>query len=150
MFFLKKKVPANWLACDWSLRRFRDRKKSGRVLSRAHPHVIRCFLFRLNYRLVPPRHCVSRGVTRDAFFERMNPVWNLMRPVSPCLDTWAMQSVAGRLRRITGYAAHGSRNGTLSLSIINHMETLFFCMHRSTTSSSHNKPSDSTIPTASL
>ena len=44
--------------------------------------------------VVPPRHCVSREFTREAFFERLKPLWNLMRPVSQCLDMWEMQSVS--------------------------------------------------------
>ena len=42
--------------------------EGGLTLLRSSPHVIQCFLLWLNYKVVPPRHCVSRGVTREAFF----------------------------------------------------------------------------------
>ena len=50
----------------------------------------RCFPFRLNCRLV--HHDIAQvGVlSREAFFEKLQPLWNLVPLVSQCLDTWEL------------------------------------------------------------
>ena len=58
------------------------------TLLRSSSHVIRCFHLWLKCRLFHCDICVSReGFTSEAFFEKLTPLWNLMRRVSRCLDT---------------------------------------------------------------
>ena len=86
----KNIVLASWLACVWSLE-LEDRL----TFPRSSPSCHRVFSLSAQLWVVPPRPCGSRGwFNRESFFERLKSFWNLMRPVSPCLDTWEMQSVA--------------------------------------------------------
>ena len=47
--------------------------------------------------------CESGRFTSEAFFDKLNPFWTSIRPVSRCLDTWETQSVARRLRKVIRY-----------------------------------------------
>ena len=65
----KKAVPAKWLACVWFLGLFFA--INGRSVGSsfgAHPQHHQVFSLLAQLQAVPPRHCVSRGFNREAFF----------------------------------------------------------------------------------
>ena len=47
---------------------FLRQMEGGLTLLRSSPHIIECFLLWLNYKIVPPRHCVSRGGHQRGLF----------------------------------------------------------------------------------
>ena len=74
----KNIVPASWLACLWSLGPICSRRK---ILLRSLPSYHKVFFFWLNYRLFHLDIVRARGFAREAFFERLELFWNLMRLV---------------------------------------------------------------------
>ena len=85
-FFLKKKSAASWQAGVWSLGPFCE-KKGGSVGSSSELDLVSSGVSLLaQQQVAPPRQCVRRVSSQE--------LWNIVQPVSWCLDTCAMQQVA--------------------------------------------------------
>ena len=55
-------MPASWLACVWTLGPFRENMK---------PSFFQVFSLLVQLQLVPPRHCVSRGVQQGGLLQKV-------------------------------------------------------------------------------
>ena len=55
-------MPASWLACVWTLGPFREKMK---------PSFLQVFSLVVQLQVVPPRHCVSRGVQQGGLLQKV-------------------------------------------------------------------------------
>ena len=93
-----KKYSACLLACSYSVSwTFRENKKIGQLFFGAHPQIIRCCVSWRNYRFVPPRHFLGRGVERRGLLRKAEAFSGPFATGLPVPRLQDLRSVARRL-----------------------------------------------------